>query len=84
MELGAISNEHNEQSEIFEAGMTLLSAGLVEDLGNCYDFEKNRFDDKLFEEKRKLWKTTLYYSEILRAVVLTLLHKDPKKRLTFA
>lgn len=64
--------------------MTLLSVGLVEDLSGVYNFEANKFDDKLFEEKRKLWKTTMYYSEILRAVVLTLLHKDPKKRLTFA
>jgi hypothetical protein len=38
LELGAISNDNNEKSEIFETGMTLLSAGLVEDLGGIYNF----------------------------------------------
>jgi hypothetical protein len=44
LEQGALENEHNSDSELFSIGLTLLSAGTLQDFTNNYDIKKHTLD----------------------------------------
>jgi len=83
LELGALKSLQNENSEIYPIGMTLLSVGLTENLDSTYNMTNYSIRENTMHDYLMQWKSTLYYSEILRALICNLVEHTQENRLTF-
>ena len=71
--LGQLDNSANTQSEVFSIGATILSAGILQDLADLYDYSSWTFSAEKLSAKTLLWLEQQQYSEIFKSIVLNLL-----------
>ena len=67
---------------MFSIGLTLLSAGLLEDFSYLYNTNDYRIDMSTLREKMEKFRSFSKYSEILRGTIINLCDLAPGKRLS--
>lgn len=70
------------KAEAFSIGMTILSAGLLDNLEGIYNFKQAKFDAVKFEAVLHQWKQHSKYSGFFKMLVERLVALDPSERLS--
>lgn len=65
---------------MFSIGLTVLSAGVLEDFSNLYDIKLHTFNEDKLQRKLDEWRINEKYSEVLKSTVDNLCEIDPAKR----
>jgi serine/threonine protein kinase len=77
-----LDNDANEQSEMYAIGATILSAGILDNLSNAYDYKNKTYEFATLTNKRRIWGDSDKYSDIFKSIVLNLTSINPAERLT--
>lgn len=60
----------------------MISAGILDDLSQAYNYKNYAFDDERWSRLKEQWVDHPKYSEIFKSIVLNLVNEDPNKRIT--
>lgn len=68
------------KAESFSIGMTILSAGLLDNLEDLYNFRQPKFNEDVLKDKIKTWRQDPKFSGFFKLIVEKLLSVDPVER----
>ena len=63
-------------------GITVISAGLLDDMFSMYDYPKKKFIFEEHSKKTVQWLDHPHYTEIFKSIVLSMVNPIPEKRIS--